>query len=222
MRRLPAVGDRVVALAPGAGGTVVTSGTGTVVALDAVVADSTEQAAEDLRREWKAERRLTWAIDEPAAPGGHVAPPSRNVDAALRRGRLLAERHAIRAAAPADPTTAIRAAERESWTAYAAGGLTWRPAGATTPTTRSTGGARPRAGSRQRHPATGQPGRPATTTTGTARDGDAARASGVHGAKRQTRRSMTSARPKAGASTGRRQRSPAGWPACSCAAGPAR
>jgi len=138
-----AVGDRVVALAPGAGGTVVTSETVTVIALDAeqrslsvrmddggavrvlrgdevgadrlahgyavtvhrsqgatmerthaledgggrelayvkmcratdrstvyVVADSLQQAAEDLRREWKAERRLTWAIDHPAAPGG--------------------------------------------------------------------------------------------------------------------------------------------------------
>ena len=181
-----AVGDRVVALAPGAGGTVVTSETGTVIALDAehqslsvrmddgeavrvlrgegiaadrlahgyavtvhrsqgatverthaledgggrelayvkmsratarstvyVVADSVEQAAEDLRREWKAERRLTWAIDYPPVPGRNVAAPTRDVDAALRRGRLLAERHAILAAVPSDPTAAIRAAERE-------------------------------------------------------------------------------------------------------------
>ena len=181
-----AVGDRVVALAPGAGGKVVTSETGTVIALSAeqqslsvrmddgnavrvlrgaeiaadrlahgcavtvhrsqgatverthaledgggrelayvkmsratdrstvyVVADSVEQAAEDLRREWKVERRLTWAIDHPAAIGRHAAKPRRDVDAAIRRGRLLAERHAILAVVPADPTAAIRAAERE-------------------------------------------------------------------------------------------------------------
>jgi hypothetical protein len=181
-----AVGDRVVALAPGAGGKVVTSETGTVIALSAehqslsvrmddgdavrvlrgaeiaadrlahgfavtvhrsqgatverthaledgggrelayvkmsratdrstvyVVADSVEQAAEDLCREWKAERRLTWAIDHSPAPGRHVSAPRRDVDAALRRGRLLAERHAILAAVPSDPSAAIRAAERE-------------------------------------------------------------------------------------------------------------
>ncbi len=181
-----AVGDRVVALAPGAGGKVVTSETGTVIALSAeqqslsvrmddgnavrvlrgaeiaadrlahgfavtvhrsqgatverthaledgggrelayvkmsratdrstvyVVADSVEQAAEDLRREWKAERRLTWAIDHSPAPGRNVATPQRDIDAALRRGRLLAERRAIVAVVPSDPTAAIRAAERE-------------------------------------------------------------------------------------------------------------
>jgi hypothetical protein len=181
-----AVGDRVVTLAPGAGGKVVTSETGTVIALDAerqslsvrlddgdavrvlggeeiavdrlahgyavtvhrsqgatverthaledgggrelayvkmsratdrstvyVVADSVEQAVEDLRREWKAERRLTWAVDHSPALGRQVTTPSRDVDAALRRGRLLAERHALLACVPADPTTEIRAAERE-------------------------------------------------------------------------------------------------------------
>jgi hypothetical protein len=180
-----AVGDRVVALAPGAGGKVVTSETGTVIALDVerqslsvrmddgdavrvlrgeeiaadrlahgyavtvhrsqgatverthaledgggrelayvkmsratdrstvyVVADSVEQAAEDLRREWKAERRLTWAIDR--SPGiGRQSTPQQHVDAALRRGQLLAERHALLATVPADPSAAIRAAERE-------------------------------------------------------------------------------------------------------------
>jgi conjugative relaxase-like TrwC/TraI family protein len=181
-----AVGDRVVTLAPGAGGKVVTSETGTVIALDAerqsltvrmddgdavralrgeeiaserlahgyavtvhrsqgatverthaledgggrelayvkmsratdrstvyVVADSVEQAVEDLRREWKSERRLTWAIDHAPSVGRPVATPSRDVDAALRRGRLLAERHAILAVVPADPAAAIRTAERE-------------------------------------------------------------------------------------------------------------
>jgi len=175
-----AVGDRVVTLAPAAGGKVVTSETGTVIALAAdqqslsvrmddgnavhvlrgeeiaadrlahgfavtvhrsqgatverahaledgggrelayvkmsratdrttvyVVADSAEQAAEDLRREWKMERRLTWVIDRPTAGR------PRDVDAALRRGELLAERHATLAGVPADPSAAIRAAERE-------------------------------------------------------------------------------------------------------------
>ncbi|HEV2760626.1 MAG TPA: AAA family ATPase, partial [Acidimicrobiales bacterium] len=181
-----ALGDRVVTLAPGAGGKVVTSETGMIIALSAeqqslslrmddgdavrvlrgaeiaadrlahgyavtvhrsqgatverthaledgggrelayvkmsratdrstiyVVADSLEQAAEDLRREWKAERRLTWAIDHPPAPGRRLTAPHRDVEAALRRGRLLAERHAILAVVPADPTAAIRAADRE-------------------------------------------------------------------------------------------------------------
>jgi conjugative relaxase-like TrwC/TraI family protein len=181
-----AVGDRVVTLAPAAGGKVVTSETGTVVGLgtdqgslsvrmddgDAVwvlrgeeigadrlahgfavtvhrsqgatverahaledgggrelayvkmsrstdrttvyvVADSVEQAAEDLRREWSVERRLAWVIDRPTATDGRTAGRPRDVDAALRRGELLAERHAILAAVPADPTAAIRAAELE-------------------------------------------------------------------------------------------------------------
>jgi hypothetical protein len=180
------MGDRVVALAPAAGGKVVTSETGTVVALGAeegslsvrmddgdaervlqgqeigaerlahgyavtvhrsqgatverahaledgggrelayvkmsrstdrstvyVVADSVEQAAEDLCREWKVERRLTWVIDRSAATERRAAGRPRDVDAALRRGELVAERHAILAAVPADPTAAIRAAERD-------------------------------------------------------------------------------------------------------------
>ncbi len=78
-----------------------------------VVADSADQAAEDLRREWKVERRLTWVIDRSPATGHSAAARRWDVDAALRRGELLAERHAILAAIPADPTTAIRAADRE-------------------------------------------------------------------------------------------------------------
>jgi hypothetical protein len=181
-----AVGDRVVALAPGAQGKVVTSETGTVVALDTekqslsvrmddgdavhvlggeeiasdrlaygyavtvhrsqgatverthaledgggrelayvkmsratdrstvyVVADSLEQAAEDLEQEWKVERRLSWVIDRTPATGRESTAVQRDVDAALRRGQLRAERRAILAAVPADPTAAIRAAERE-------------------------------------------------------------------------------------------------------------
>jgi hypothetical protein len=185
-----AVGDRVVTLAPGAGGKVVTSETGTVVAvhrlstsLDVrmdddgairtveaeeigaarlahayavtvhrsqgstvgrahaledgggrelayvkmsrakdrstvyVVADTVDLAVEDLARDWSKERRPTWVIDsgtpatEPAAVAVDigVAAPMRN---ALRRGRLLAERHAIAGAVPADPSVEIQEVER--------------------------------------------------------------------------------------------------------------
>ena len=203
-----AVGDRVVTLAPGAGGKVVTSETGRVTALDVerqslsvrmddgdavrvlrgeeiaadrlahgyavtvhrsqgatverthaledgggrelayvrmsrasdrstvyVVADSLEQAAEDLRREWKVERRLTWAIDR--APTIGRTPPGRDVEAALRRGELLAERHALLATVPVDPRPPFEL-PCEIWTASAVSGPTWRLDGASTRTTRST------------------------------------------------------------------------------------
>ena len=184
-----AVGDRVVTLAPAAGGTEVTSETGTVVAVrpDAmalsirmdddnvicrlegdeigadrlslgyavtvhrsqgstverahaledgggrelayvkmgrakerstvyVVADSMGQAKEDLRRGWETDHRLGWVIDtagpvtDPVSPelSPTVAPPMRD---ALRRGRLVAERKAILAVVPPDPSAHIRAAE---------------------------------------------------------------------------------------------------------------
>jgi len=184
-----AVGDRVVTLAPAAGGQVVTSQTGTVVAVrtDAmalsirmdddneihrlagpeigadrlalgyavtvhrsqgstverahaledgggrelayvkmsrardqstvyVVADSMAQAKEDLAREWGTDRRLGWVIDtgtpitDPLAAelSPTVARPMRD---ALRRGRLVAEREAILAVTPPDPSAHIRAAE---------------------------------------------------------------------------------------------------------------
>jgi conjugative relaxase-like TrwC/TraI family protein len=184
-----AMGDRVVTLAPGAGGTVVTSETGTVVAVRPeamallirmddgkeirrlegaemgadrlalgyavtvhrsqgstverahaledgggrelayvkmsrarqrstvyVVADSMGQAKEDLRREWETDRRLGWVIDtagpvtDPVAAeiSPSVARPMRD---ALRRGRLVAEREAILAVVPPDPSAHIRAAE---------------------------------------------------------------------------------------------------------------
>ena len=186
-----AVGDRVVALAPGAGGSVVTSETGTVVALEAkaralvvcmddggdlrrleaeeiagdrlahayavtvhrsqgstvqrshaledgggrelayvkmsrakdrstvyVVADDTDQAREDLIREWSAERRPAWVIDsgtpatDPAAveASQRVARPMRD---ALRRGRLAAERAAIAAVIPPDPSAEILTVEKD-------------------------------------------------------------------------------------------------------------
>jgi hypothetical protein len=49
-----------------------------------VVADSVEQAAEDLRRDWKVERLLTWATDHSPPRSRHLAAPRRDVDAALR------------------------------------------------------------------------------------------------------------------------------------------
>ena len=65
-----------------------------------VVADSIEQAKEDLRREWGTDRRVGWVIDtgtpvtEPleAEVSRAVARPVRD---ALRRNRLVAERDAI-------------------------------------------------------------------------------------------------------------------------------
>ena len=186
-----AVGDRLVALAPAVGGSVVTSETGTVVALETkaralvvrmddggelrrlvgeeiaddrlahsyavtvhrsqgstvqrahsledgggrelayvkmsrakdrstvyAVADDVDQAKEDLIREWSAERRPAWVIDsgtpftDPAAveASTRVAKPMRD---ALRRGRLAAERAAIAAVIPPDPSAEIYAVEKE-------------------------------------------------------------------------------------------------------------
>jgi len=184
-----AEGDRVVTLAPGAGGHVVTSQTGTVVGvkIDAdsllvrmdddneivrlegseiaadclahayavtvhrsqgstverahaledgggrelayvkmsrakehtsvyVVADSLEQANEDLRREWGTDRRLGWVIDTgtPMTNPAEIEASrivNRPMRDALRHARLLAERDAILAVIPHDPSTEIRAAE---------------------------------------------------------------------------------------------------------------
>lgn len=184
-----AIGDRVVTLAPAAGGKVVTSQTATVVALNVeakslsirmdddneifklvgpeiaasrlahayavtahrsqgatvdrahaledgggrelayvkmsrakertsvyVVADSLQQATEDLRREWGTDRRLSWVIDTGTPmtnpvdieASRTVARPMRE---ALRHGRLVAERDAILAVIPRDPSVDIRAAE---------------------------------------------------------------------------------------------------------------
>jgi len=83
-----------------------------------VVADSVEQAVDDLRRDWAAERRMTWAIDsgtpttEPLAVEAdrRVARPMR---AALRRARLVAERAAVEAAIPPDPCAEITRLERQ-------------------------------------------------------------------------------------------------------------
>jgi conjugative relaxase-like TrwC/TraI family protein len=173
-------GDRIVALAPGAGGEVVTSECGTVVAVDLqqqeliatmdddgrtqrlggkeldaahlahayavtvhrsqgatverahaledgggrelayvkmsrakersviyAVADSLEQAVEDLGWCWAHSRRIGWAIDS-GTPAPEARPNSApaaevSVPAALRHARLLAERAALAAVVPADP-----------------------------------------------------------------------------------------------------------------------
>jgi DNA repair exonuclease SbcCD ATPase subunit len=72
-----------------------------------VVADDLEQAVEDLARGWSVSRRLRWAIDTGVPSRGPERPqPTRHVDphvrAALRHGRLVAERDALVAAVPAD------------------------------------------------------------------------------------------------------------------------
>jgi hypothetical protein len=182
--RCYAAGDRVVTLAPGAGGAVVTSERGVVEAVDVearalvarmedgrrqrldveataaehlahgyavtvhrsqgatvdvahrfedgggrelayvamsrakerstvyVVADSLEQAAEDLQREWSSERRPFWAIDS-GTPATHALAVEDEPDApeemreALRRARLSAEREAVAAVIPPDPTSEL-------------------------------------------------------------------------------------------------------------------
>ena len=171
-------GDRIVTLAPGAGGEIVTSECGTVLAVDVerselaatmddgriqrfgpeeidsdhlahsyaitvhrsqgatvgrahvledgggrelayvkmsrarersnvyVVADSPEQAADDLSRSWSESRRIGWAIDR-GTPAPGVDEPARPkapaVSASLRHARLVAERAAVAAAIPTDP-----------------------------------------------------------------------------------------------------------------------
>ncbi|MGH9230223.1 MAG: MobF family relaxase [Acidimicrobiales bacterium] len=172
-------GDRIVTLAPGAGGEIVTSECGTVLAVDVerrelaatmddgriqrfgpeeidaahlahsyaitvhrsqgatvgrahvledgggrelayvklsrarerstvyMVADSPEQAADDLRRSWSESRRIGWAIDQGRpAPGIGPEPARPNVPAAsasLRHARLVAERDALAAVVPTNP-----------------------------------------------------------------------------------------------------------------------
>jgi conjugative relaxase-like TrwC/TraI family protein len=86
------------------------------------VADNIDQAAEDLAWDWSQERRQVWAIDTGTPtpeeqPGSHPleletgqqAPL--DLRAALRRARLVAERHALaanlKAAVPDDPQQAL-------------------------------------------------------------------------------------------------------------------
>jgi conjugative relaxase-like TrwC/TraI family protein len=69
------------------------------------VADSTDQAVEDLERDWSHDRRQRWTLDTdfPAAPGQRTRPTLQpRVGVGVRLGRLRAERAAILAAMPAD------------------------------------------------------------------------------------------------------------------------
>ncbi|MEA2974156.1 MAG: hypothetical protein QOG82_2614 [Actinomycetota bacterium] len=80
-----------------------------------VVADSVEQAAEDLGRSWAQSRRIGWAIDRGTpAPGLELERPlssSPDVSASLRHARLVAEREAVAAVVPVDPGYAYGRAE---------------------------------------------------------------------------------------------------------------
>ncbi len=73
-----------------------------------VVADSLEQAVEDLAKSWAQSRRIGWAIDAgtPAPErSGHQRRRSdtRDLAPSVRYGRLVAEREALLAAVPTDP-----------------------------------------------------------------------------------------------------------------------
>jgi len=73
-----------------------------------VVADSPEQAVEDLGRSWSQSRRIGWAIDRGIpAPGAEVGQPThrqpRHVDASVHHARLVAERDAVAEVVPTDP-----------------------------------------------------------------------------------------------------------------------
>jgi len=88
-----------------------------------LVADSQDQAVEDLVRDWSTQRRQTWAIDtgrpEPAAedPIAVEADPTapEQLRATLGRGRLTAERDALiatlRAQPPIQPQAAVQRLE---------------------------------------------------------------------------------------------------------------
>ena len=179
-------GERIVTLAPGAGGQVVTSETGTVLAVDVarrelaatmdddgriqrfgpedldpsrlahgyaitvhrsqgatvervhvledgggrelayvkmsrakehttlhVVADSVEQAVEDLARSWRHSRRIGWAIDAGTPLSDNVVTEvASDVSASLRHARLVAEREALGSALPTDPGFGYDRAQR--------------------------------------------------------------------------------------------------------------
>jgi len=83
-----------------------------------VVADDRGQAAEDLVRDWAAERRQLWAIDSgtPATHPLDVEADTRapaELRAALTRTRLVAERVAVAAAIPVDPTPDFAGAQHQ-------------------------------------------------------------------------------------------------------------
>jgi hypothetical protein len=80
-----------------------------------VVADSLEQATEDLSRCWAQSRRIGWAIDRgtPAPGVARQLSPSRSASesASLRHAALVAEREALAAVVPRDPGYVYRQAE---------------------------------------------------------------------------------------------------------------
>jgi len=68
-----------------------------------VVADDTDQAVDDLTKEWGTERRQRWLIDtdKPAGVGAPRRPDlARRADSAIRLARLRAEHDAVEAVAP--------------------------------------------------------------------------------------------------------------------------
>ncbi|MDZ7676919.1 MAG: MobF family relaxase, partial [Acidimicrobiales bacterium] len=74
------------------------------------VADSLDQAIEDLERDWNLDRRQRWTLDTdlPATPGQPTRPAlAPGADTGLRLGRLRAERTAILTAMPPDPSQAV-------------------------------------------------------------------------------------------------------------------
>ena len=79
------------------------------------VADSLDQAVEDLRWSWAQSRRIAWAIDSGTPVPHPDAPPSPEttpeVAASVRHARLVAEREALAVAIPADPGLAYSDAE---------------------------------------------------------------------------------------------------------------
>ncbi len=83
-----------------------------------VVADNLDQAVEDLTRDWSVDHRARWAIDsgtpatEPLAVEHDDDAPA-GMRTALRHARLAAERRAVAAAIPADPTPQIAEVDRQ-------------------------------------------------------------------------------------------------------------
>jgi hypothetical protein len=82
-----------------------------------VVADSVDQAVEDLTRDWSVDHRARWAIDsgtpatDPLAVERHDRAPA-GMRAALHHARLQAEREAVAAAIPPDRGTELAGIDR--------------------------------------------------------------------------------------------------------------
>jgi conjugative relaxase-like TrwC/TraI family protein len=83
-----------------------------------IVADNLDQAAEDLTRDWSIDHRARWAIDsgtpatEPLAVEHHAQAPA-GMRAALHHARLQAERRAIAAVIPEDPSPELVKVEQQ-------------------------------------------------------------------------------------------------------------